>query len=107
MAKIWQSHERLWFEQSWLHSSYSLVRRTQMSSEPGQHFRLYGDREKDSQTLQTFSARHVPTQRDTDSARIVKKDPPTRHSCKMEQYILYDVEFVSTDYELPPLFSVY
>lgn len=66
-----KSHARLWFEQSWLHGSHCSVSR--ISSEPVQHFRLYGDKEKDSRTLQTFSARHVPTQRDTDSARIVKK----------------------------------
>jgi len=36
----------------------------------------------------------------TDNARIVKKDAPTRQSDSREQYILYDVEFVSTDYEL-------
>lgn len=92
-----KSHGRLWFEQSWPHDSHSSDSHTQRSSEPVQHFRQYGDREKDSWTLQTFSARYVLNLRDTDSARIVKKDAPTRHSDTMEQDILYDVQFVSTE----------
>lgn len=64
-------------------------------------------------SLQTFSPCHVPTLKDTDRTRTVKKDAATRHSNTLEQYVLYDVEFVEhlvhmgQNMSFPHFFSTY